>query len=98
MFLEKLTRAARKQELTAETCAKLVATMENKLNEVKSDTSKRVVTKYATYHVLAQIDEITAKNPDQGILLFIDEFNRCENAVMQELMNRARRFHITILG
>lgn len=41
---------------------------------------------YATHHKLAQIEELLAKG-DQGCLLFIDELNRCDHAVQQELMN-----------
>lgn len=43
-------------------------------------------TKYATHHKLSQIDELLAKG-ETGCLLFIDEINRCDHAVQQELMN-----------
>lgn len=43
-------------------------------------------TYYATHHRLAEIDEVLAKGR-QGVLLFIDEINRCDHAVQQELMN-----------
>lgn len=42
-------------------------------------------TKYATHTKLAEIQEYTNKN--KSVLLFIDELNRCEHAVQQELMN-----------
>lgn len=41
---------------------------------------------YATHHKLAHIDELLAQS-HQGVLLFIDEINRCDHAVQQELMN-----------
>lgn len=43
-------------------------------------------TYYATHHKLAEIDEFLAKS-SRGCLLFIDEINRCDHAVQQELMN-----------
>lgn len=46
---------------------------------------KRTV--YAVHYKLQQIDSILSEKPDQKILLFIDEINRCEHAVQQELMN-----------
>lgn len=44
-------------------------------------------TVYAAYFKFAYIDEILEKNPDAKILLFIDEINRCEHSVQQEIMN-----------
>lgn len=41
---------------------------------------------YATHHKLAQIEELLNQS-DRGCLLFIDELNRCDHAVQQELMN-----------
>ena len=40
---------------------------------------------YAVHHKLRAIDEEVAKGRE--VLLFIDEINRCEHAVQQELMN-----------
>lgn len=40
---------------------------------------------YATHYKLIEIE--TSINNNQGVLLFIDELNRCEHAVQQELMN-----------
>ena len=42
-------------------------------------------TVYATHHKLAEISE-SVKNGEK-VLLFIDELNRCDHAVQQELMN-----------
>ncbi len=42
-------------------------------------------TVYAVHHKLRRIDEERAKG--KTVLLFIDEINRCEHAVQQELMN-----------
>lgn len=41
---------------------------------------------YATHHKLARIDELLSQG-QKGCLLFIDEINRCDHAVQQELMN-----------
>ena len=40
---------------------------------------------YAVHHKLREIDDQIAKG--NGVLLFIDEINRCEHTVQQELMN-----------
>ena len=42
-------------------------------------------TVYAVHHKLREIDEEIAKG--KVVLLFIDEINRCEHTVQQELMN-----------
>lgn len=44
-------------------------------------------TKYAAHYKLLEIDEALKSNEYNGVLLFIDELNRCEHAVQQELMN-----------
>lgn len=49
-------------------------------------TVERGRTYYATHHKLAEIDEYLARGKG-GCLLFIDEINRCDHAVQQELMN-----------
>jgi ABC-type cobalamin/Fe3+-siderophores transport system ATPase subunit len=48
---------------------------------------KRKRTIYAVHTKLQEIDQIVAKEPEKLILLFIDEINRCEHTVQQELMN-----------
>jgi hypothetical protein len=53
--------------------------------ENKSVKKKRTV--YAVHSKLQEIDIELLKNPDRKILLFVDEINRCEHAVQQELMN-----------
>jgi len=42
-------------------------------------------TVYAVHHKLKEIDDHVVQG--EGVLLFIDEINRCEHAVQQELMN-----------
>lgn len=42
-------------------------------------------TVYATHNKLAEVSELSKDN--EGVILFIDELNRCEHAVQQELMN-----------
>ncbi|MDU5110568.1 MAG: AAA family ATPase [Clostridium sp.] len=44
-------------------------------------------TKYATHYKLIEIEKAIKDNKYKGVLLFIDELNRCEHAVQQELMN-----------
>lgn len=43
-------------------------------------------TRYAPYHKLTEMDTYLRENKGKG-LIFIDELNRCEHAVQQELMN-----------
>ncbi|MDD7266791.1 MAG: ATP-binding protein [Lachnospiraceae bacterium] len=43
------------------------------------------VTSYAIHHTLKQAEELALSG--RQVLLFIDELNRCEHAVQQELMN-----------
>lgn len=49
------------------------------------NTRKR--TTYATHNKLVEIDYLLNKNQNSKVVLFIDEINRCEHAVQQELMN-----------
>jgi hypothetical protein len=51
----------------------------------KGETSQKKTTVYAVHHKLREIDEELAKG--NTVLLFIDEINRCEHTVQQELMN-----------
>lgn len=44
-------------------------------------------TKYATHYKLIEIEKAVSDSKYDGVLLFIDELNRCEHAVQQELMN-----------
>lgn len=46
---------------------------------------EKKMTVYAVHNKLKEIDEVVAKG--QTVLLFIDEINRCEHTVQQELMN-----------
>lgn len=51
----------------------------------KGDKVEKKATVYAVHHKLREIDEEIAKG--KTVLLFIDEINRCEHTVQQELMN-----------
>ncbi|MGI6449202.1 MAG: ATP-binding protein [Desulfitobacteriia bacterium] len=51
----------------------------------KEKTVEKKTTVYAVHHKLREIDEEIAKG--KIVLLFIDEINRCEHTVQQELMN-----------
>ena len=44
-------------------------------------------TVYAVHHKLAEIDKAIYEKNKQQVILFIDELNRCDHAVSQELMN-----------
>jgi ABC-type oligopeptide transport system ATPase subunit len=54
------------------------------INENKEQVERRT-TIYAVHHKLREIDEELMKG--NTVLLFIDEINRCEHTVQQELMN-----------
>lgn len=51
----------------------------------KEERRKRTV--YAVHTKLQEIDKALSEKPKRTILLFIDEINRCEHTVQQELMN-----------
>ncbi|ACD22127.1 AAA family ATPase [Clostridium botulinum] len=42
---------------------------------------------YATHNKLIEVKNLLCKNDVNGVILFIDELNRCDHAVSQELMN-----------
>ena len=42
---------------------------------------------YAAHTKLVEIEKALEESPNRKVLLFIDELNRCEHAVQQELMN-----------
>jgi MoxR-like ATPase len=67
--------------------AKYVQNFYSKVKNGKDDTTGNLRTVYAIHHVLAKVDKWVKENPETPILLFIDEINRCEHAVQQELMN-----------
>ncbi|AFQ44841.1 ATP-binding protein [Desulfosporosinus meridiei] len=51
----------------------------------KEDSIEKKATVYAVHHKLREIDEEISQG--KTVLLFIDEINRCEHTVQQELMN-----------
>ncbi|MCB8815244.1 ATP-binding protein [Desulfosporosinus shakirovi] len=51
----------------------------------KEDQVEKKATVYAVHHKLREIDEEISQG--ETVLLFIDEINRCEHTVQQELMN-----------
>ena len=51
----------------------------------KGDKVEKKATIYAVHHKLREIDEEISRG--KTVLLFIDEINRCEHTVQQELMN-----------
>ncbi|MGL4737845.1 MAG: ATP-binding protein [Cellulosilyticaceae bacterium] len=60
-----------------------VETYETQATDGRLYSQKRTV--YAVHHKLVEIDEAIAEGKE--VLLFIDEINRCEHTVQQELMN-----------
>lgn len=54
---------------------------------VEDKEVKRKKTVYAVHTKLQEIDKVLEEEADKKILLFIDEINRCEHTVQQELMN-----------
>lgn len=42
---------------------------------------------YATHNKLSEVERLANLDDDKNVILFIDELNRCEHAVQQELMN-----------
>lgn len=48
---------------------------------------KKKRTVYAIHSKLQEIEKLNSDNYERKILLFIDEINRCEHSVQQELMN-----------
>lgn len=54
---------------------------------VEGKVIKRKKTVYAVHTKLQEIDDILEGDPLKKVLLFIDEINRCEHSVQQELMN-----------
>lgn len=53
--------------------------------DLEGNKIEKKMTVYAVHNKLKEIDEEIAKG--QKVLLFIDEINRCEHTVQQELMN-----------
>ena len=45
------------------------------------------ITIYATHNKLVEIEKALKEEEDRNVILFIDELNRCDHAVAQELMN-----------
>lgn len=62
-------------------------TIEEYLALVDGCEVKKKRTAYAVHTKLQEIDEILRVEPNKAILIFIDEINRCEHTVQQELMN-----------
>lgn len=54
---------------------------------IDKEESMRKVTVYALHYKLLEVAELLTANPRRQIILFIDELNRCEHVVQQELMN-----------
>jgi ABC-type dipeptide/oligopeptide/nickel transport system ATPase component len=62
-------------------------TVEDYVVVIDGRQASKKKTVYAVHTKLQEIDEVLKREPNKTILLFIDEINRCEHTVQQELMN-----------
>ncbi|QAA34658.1 AAA family ATPase [Clostridium manihotivorum] len=62
-------------------------TVEDREYIISGKKVKRKTTIYATHSKLVEVDDALEDGTTESVLLFIDELNRCEHAVQQELMN-----------
>ena len=62
-------------------------TIEDYVVHVKGKETVMKRTVYAVHTKLQEIEQVFSENSNKNILLFIDEINRCEHSVQQELMN-----------
>ncbi|MGF7183981.1 hypothetical protein GGQ84_000056 [Desulfitispora alkaliphila] len=62
-------------------------TVEDYTVELRGEKITRRRTTYAVHTKLLEVDQVLERDPEKKILLFLDELNRCEHAVQQELMN-----------
>lgn len=62
-------------------------TIEEYITIVNGEEVRKKKTVYAVHTKLLEIEDIFEKNPKAEVILFIDEINRCEHSVQQELMN-----------
>jgi ABC-type dipeptide/oligopeptide/nickel transport system ATPase component len=62
-------------------------TVEDYVAVIDGRQASKKKTVYAVHTKLQEIDEVLMREPNKTILLFIDEINRCEHTVQQELMN-----------
>lgn len=64
----------------------LPTTEEYEIN-IQGQAIRRKKTVYAIHAKLLEIDRVLVEEPHRKVVFFIDEINRCEHAVQQELMN-----------
>lgn len=62
-------------------------TIENYIVNINGEEVNMKRTVYAVHVKLQEIQQVLLEKPQKTILLFIDEINRCEHSVQQELMN-----------
>lgn len=62
-------------------------TVEDYTMKIDGKEVKQKRTVYAVHTKLQEIERVLNKTPGKTLLLFIDEINRCEHSVQQELMN-----------
>lgn len=62
-------------------------TIEDYTANVNGENVKLKRTVYAVHTKLQEIEKVLKREPEKTILLFIDEINRCEHSVQQELMS-----------
>ncbi len=62
-------------------------TIEDYTSNINGESKKLKRTVYAVHTKLQEIEKVLSRDPEKTILLFIDEINRCEHSVQQELMS-----------
>lgn len=62
-------------------------TVEDYVTQIDGQAVKQKRTVYAVHTKLQEIERVLSKTPEKTLLLFIDEINRCEHSVQQELIN-----------
>lgn len=62
-------------------------TVEDYTLDINGESKKLKRTVYAVHTKLQEIEKVLSRDPNKTILLFIDEINRCEHSVQQELMS-----------
>lgn len=79
------------RELSYRRGSKLVTIDANLLKEGEigglPTVNNKMQTVYATHSKLVEVENLANINEGREVLLFIDELNRCDHAVQQELMN-----------
>lgn len=85
-YLAKIFSNGKKAENSPEEAAKLFKHFMKAMRERDAAPTK-TITVYAIHHTIQKLIRWAQENPGKKTVLLIDEINRCEHAVQQELMN-----------